>query len=650
MNKITMSLLAGVLLLWSTPVSAENDNLVHNPGFEQYAVQAGNFLSEGEYAEFDEWERQGFGTRLSTDDVFEGTTALRLYSSSATNANQTLTNLTDAYYPAGTTFIFSIHYKAVSLATNGKASIDCYWLAAPGGDSDAIKAHDADKLQRVLSDTVQSEWQTLTIETTRPAKSGSFYICLKATAKATVLFDNISFSAKPSQTPDEPFIVATPTTVPSVEVKIGETKDFQTIHVRQGNVSGTTTFRIGGNDAAHYQLSATEMPADISELDLVVTYAPQSAGTHRASLIFDNANHTTILPDMITLNGTCTDPTAKPEITVAPSEMPDFEALAGQQVTQKLTVTSTNCTDYVYMRVDHIAGEAFTIDGTILPKNGSSEVTVFFKPMEVGTYQSTLTIYSTNAESVVVTLNGLGKEATPETVDWKVDFQWDMSQPLAILDEHFDNAEHNKTLLVDGWQNVAKATARPWWGFDEARTAPARGEEKYAKATAYQYAKDSTDKWEMWLVTPALDYKNTPSQVFTFKVMGEYLPEEGNKALFEIYFIDASDPTKVFFQSFDGLSIPKTSDENNVWVPFQIHLENQANIPDAFFMAFRYASPNGADGVVTYYVDDITRGIAPQGVENIPSSTISTQKMLRDGQIIILRGEKKYSIMGQEVR
>ena len=39
MNKITMSLLAGVLLLWSTPVSAENDNLVHNPGFEQYAVQ-----------------------------------------------------------------------------------------------------------------------------------------------------------------------------------------------------------------------------------------------------------------------------------------------------------------------------------------------------------------------------------------------------------------------------------------------------------------------------------------------------------------------------------------------------------------------------------------------------------------------------------
>ena len=35
---------------------------------------------------------------------------------------------------------------------------------------------------------------------------------------------------------------------------------------------------------------------------------------------------------------------------------------------------------------------------------------------------------------------------------------------------------------------------------------------------------------------------------------------------------------------------------------------------------------------------------------DIPSSTISTQKMLRDGQIIILRGEKKYSIMGQEVR
>jgi len=41
---------------------------------------------------------------------------------------------------------------------------------------------------------------------------------------------------------------------------------------------------------------------------------------------------------------------------------------------------------------------------------------------------------------------------------------------------------------------------------------------------------------------------------------------------------------------------------------------------------------------------------APQGVENVPSDQVQSTKILRNGQIFILRGEKEYTLTGQEVR
>ena len=643
MKKNLWIMIAGALI-WGVPAVAEETELIQNAGFETYEDK--NNAMFGSYTDFNGWERTGFSTISEKTDVYEGTVAVKLGATTAGSLYQRINNLTDAYYAANAPFRLTLHYKVVGVTATGDVSLESYWEHATV--TDGLKDHDADKLQRVLSDSVQSEWQSLVIETTRPDKAKSFYLSFKTKAKCYVLLDSLSMVALPETPEDEPYITVTPKSLTSVATTIGNTVNFDTIRVKQGHLTSETTFRIGGTDASHFQLSATSMPADQSEMNIVVTYAPQTAGTHRASLIFDNVNHTAILPDMITLNGTCTDPSAKPEISVTPSIVPAFEVNVGQQTTQTISVTSINCTDYVYMRVDHITGAAFTIDGTMLPKNATSDVTIRFTPLEAGTYQSTLTIYSENAQSVVVTLNGTGRNPSPETVDWQVDFQWDMSHPLAVLDEHFDNAEHNKTLLLDGWQNVAKATARPWWGFDEAKTTPVRGEGKYAKATAYQYAKDSTDTWEMWLVTPALDYKNTPSQVFAFSVKGEYLPEEGNKALFEVYFIDANDPAHVFFQAFDGLSIPRTSDEDGVWVPFQIHLENQANIPDVFHMAFRYVSPNGNEGVVTYYVDDVSWGVVAEGVrsETQTGPAVRSEKILRDGQVVIRKNGIEYNVLG----
>ena len=242
------------------------------------------------------------------------------------------------------------------------------------------------------------------------------------------------------------------------------------------------------------------------------------------------------------------------------------------------------------------------------------------------------------------------KPDDPSQSEWAADFTWDDSKPLAVMEEHFDGAVHNKPLALDGWQNVAAADQRPWWGFDESTISYIEGSGKYAKATAYQYATEKTGTWEMWLVTPALDYKNAPSQVFTFRVKGEYLPEEGIEAALDVFYIDASNPKNVFFQQFDGLSIPSTADENNVWVPFEIHLEGQPNIADAFHMAFRFTGPNGSDGAVTYYIDDVTWGVQTQGIDQVPSDQVQGTKVMKDGVLYLMYKGRMYDVRGNVVK
>ena len=230
---------------------------------------------------------------------------------------------------------------------------------------------------------------------------------------------------------------------------------------------------------------------------------------------------------------------------------------------------------------------------------------------------------------------------------------WDDSDPLSLLDETFDDVSHNGTLAISGWQNVAAADQRPWWGFDEAQTSPVSGTNRYAKATAYQSRTASTGTWEMWLVTPALDYNNAQGKVFAFSVMGEYMPEEGNPATLELFYIDATDPTNVFMQVFDGLSIPKTADENNVWVPFRIHLEEQPNI-DIFHMAFRFTSPSGVEGGVTYYIDNVSWGRTDlTGMEDVPYENTRSglrTKTLRHGTLVIEQNGIKYNVLGVRVQ
>ena len=630
-----------VVVNWTAamPVPPAGTELLDNAGFEDYSCNAMFGCS------FDVWSLPLSSASPETTDKIEGEAAMLLNPVSGTaNLDQGVA-LIDEDYAAGTLFKLTINYKTVSLPENTRLALDCYWVPVGGGDAEAMKQHDADVLQQTLAETADNEWQKLSVTTSKPAGSTTLRVRVIVPKNAQVLLDDFSLVQTANT---EPFIHVTPAKLNAVETTLGNSVQFPALRIEQGNLSGATSFELSYTDAAMFSLSQSSLAADQSACELVITYAPTAAGVHTAYLNIDNPAHTS-LHQTIKLQGSCSDPAAQPALSITPATLPAFEAKVGQTLTKTFTVTSVNCTDFVYLSVEHVQGSAFTIDASMLSKNTSSEVTVRFAPMEAGTYQSVVTATSLNAESVTLTLNGTATGGG-DTIEWATEFVWDDSQPLAVMDEHFDNAEHNQPLQISGWQNVAAADARPWWGMDATQTSLFDGDNKCAKATAYEFGKPSTGLWEMWLVTPALDYRNAPTKVFAFSVMGQYLPEEEIQAVLEIYYIDATNPENVFRQDLTGsFSIPKTSDEDSQWVSFVLDLEPYAEtMADVFRMAFRYEGPNGADGAVTYYIDDVSWGVVKTAVDEL-SSQPAVRKTLRDGQVLIMRGDAWYSVLGTRV-
>ena len=99
--------------------------------------------------------------------------------------------------------------------------------------------------------------------------------------------------------------------------------------------------------------------------------------------------------------------------------------------------------------------------------------------------------------------------------------------------------------------------------------------------------------------------------------MGQYLPEEipedGADAVLEIYYIDANmnaQKDTVFFQDLtESFDIPVTADENLTWRTFQLDLAPYAEtVADIFHMGFHFKGPNGNEGAVTYYIDNVSWG------------------------------------------
>ena len=191
--------------------------------------------------------------------------------------------------------------------------------------------------------------------------------------------------------------------------------------------------------------------------------------------------------------------------------------------------------------------------------------------------------------------------------------------------QNFDRVIKNKPLSVEGWKNLAQVGNRAWWGYTWADGNGA------AKVTPYDSKMEETTPCVMTLVSPALDFKNTPNPVLTFKVMGT-LMRDGMADQLEVCYIE-KDGEGMYVQPIDGLNIPASPDKNEEWVPYTIDLKG-LDLADTFFIGFRFNSSRGAESTTSYYIDDFS-----WGQTNVPL----IRPNIREGSFKAIAGKKATS-------
>ena len=271
----------------------------------------------------------------------------------------------------------------------------------------------------------------------------------------------------------------------------------------------------------------------------------------------------------------------------------------GEQQQQTLKVTTKGLPDYGKVKIMGEGEGAFLINNTVLMPSMEQTLTVTFKPKAEGTFTERLEFSALEAETFYVTITGTTSGGADPGDKEGDDLPLTAENPLTLLNENFDNITNNKPISIEGWKNVAMEGKRAWWGSD------ADGE-KTAKVTAYDSNVEigKATPCEMLLVTPPLDFVNSKTKMFTFRVMGNLLTE-GMTDLLELCYIDLEGGEMNVFPV--ELTMPNIADLNNEWQEYHLNLEGQ-DLADVFFMGFRFKSQLGRENSATYYIDDVTYG------------------------------------------
>lgn len=374
--------------------------------------------------------------------------------------------------------------------------------------------------------------------------------------------------------------------------------EYVKLKVDAANLPSAVSIYITGTNGKMFSLSTEEIPAGTSTTDVIVTYTPTAVGKHTARINFESAD----MPELnnaFTINTVCIDPSNPPTIIVEPMELPQFSAKVGEQQQQTLKVTTKGLPDYGKVKLMGEGEGAFLINNTMLMKEMEQTLTITFKPKAEGTFTERLEFSALEAETFYVTITGTTTGGADPGDKEGDDLPLIAENPLTLLNENFDNITNNKPVSIEGWKNVAMEGKRAWWGSD------ANGE-KAAKVSAYDSSVEigKATPCEMLLVTPPLDFVNSATKMFTFRVMGNLLTE-GMTDLLELCYIDLEGGEMNVFPV--ELTMPNIPDLNNEWQEYHLNLEGQ-DLADVFFMGFRFKSQLGRENSATYYIDDVTYG------------------------------------------
>lgn len=356
---------------------------------------------------------------------------------------------------------------------------------------------------------------------------------------------------------------------------------------------------LGGANRGMFSLSVETLPAGSGKTVVDVLYTPTSIGKHTASINFDTTP--TTLSYTKTFTFYAYDPANMPAIEIAPATVEAFTAKAGETQEKEIKVNGKNLPDNGTIRVMGDANGAFVINNTLLSKYGEMTLKVTFKPQAEGTFTERIELDAMMCEPIYLTVTGTCTDALAAEEKEGDELPLSTLSPLTLLNEAFDTAVKNKPLALDGWKNLALDGTRAWWGytFDNDNQA--------AKVTAYDSKIEAGEGTpaQMMLVTPALDFINSGSKIFTFEIMGQNLSDEMTDLL-EVVYIDM-EGDEMYVAPIANIDIPVTADRNNEWVPVTINFEN-SDLADVFFIGFRFTATRGRDNSAIYYIDNVTYG------------------------------------------
>jgi len=449
-------------------------------------------------------------------------------------------------------------------------------------------------------------------------------------------------------------LVSAPIGEPSLEITqeklftdaaapINEDTEFAKFTIVAENLQEPTQIHITGTDAGMFSLSHKEIPVGSGTYTVKLTYHPDAIGKHKANVMFEAVP--TEFSSMYQVNAAAYDPQNPPTITV-PASVEEFVAAPGTQQQKSFTISSINMFDYGTVAItEQSTAGSFLINNTSLLPNDDYDFTITFKPDMPGEYTATIKVSAPMAEDRYINLTGKSQGDVPEPEKEGTELILDKSNPLTLLNEDFQTVDaHNKPLMLNGWDNVAMTGLRAWWGykFDDDNNVA-------AKVTAYDSKADSGTPCEMLLVTPALDFKNSASKVFTCDIMGDFLPEGGTQEALEVLYIEDKD----WMQPLQGMNIPAQADYNKEWVKYVIDFEGQ-DLADVFFIGFRLKATRGRDNSSIYYVDNVSWGRTDipqikttcQGVDltSIPGNTVTSDEI--EISALNLTEDIKLSVVG----
>lgn len=396
----------------------------------------------------------------------------------------------------------------------------------------------------------------------------------------------------------EPTMTVTPTVVyDGSAVAIGSSTTYATYAVEYANLENPIDVYLTGANRNQFEVSAETIPAGSGKATITLTYKPQAIGKHTARINFESSVST--LNTGFAATGIAWDPENPPMIVAHSEGLTPFTCKAGEQQQQTITVTTSNLPDYGKAAVKGLSNGAFIISTATLLKNGNTQINITFKPLVPGDYEEVIEFSGIKATTETIRITGTATE-NGTTEDREGDrLPLDDSKPLASYMQNFDGVTKNKPLSIEGWKNLAQVGNRAWWGYTWADGNSA------AKVTPYDSKMEETTPCVMTLVSPALDFKNTPNPVLTFKVMGT-LMRDGMADQLEVCYIE-KDGEGMYVQPIDGLNIPASPDKNEEWVPYTIDLKG-LNLADTFFIGFRFNSSRGTESTTSYYIDDFSWG------------------------------------------